>query len=79
MEKRKSAEKARRDALKQTMDQVRTLLPAQGRRKRISKEALVEGAYDYIMDLQSQTFAKSELAYGLEVEILALKRSMDMV
>ncbi|KAI8617666.1 hypothetical protein BC830DRAFT_1166825 [Chytriomyces sp. MP71] len=76
MQKRKSAEKARRDALKETLDQVRALLPSNG--KRLSKEALVERAHEYIVELHKQASEKANQALGLEAEILALKRSIDI-
>ncbi|KAI8614160.1 hypothetical protein BC830DRAFT_1082166 [Chytriomyces sp. MP71] len=79
MEKRKCAEKARRDALKETMDQVRALLPSKGKGKRLSKEALMEGAYEYVVELQNQASAKAELAQRVETEIQTLKGSLGMV
>ncbi|KAI8614156.1 hypothetical protein BC830DRAFT_1128719 [Chytriomyces sp. MP71] len=77
MEKRKCAEKARRDALKENMDQVRTLLPTKG--KRISKEALVGTAYEYVVALRKQASEKAGVASRLEAEILALKLSMGVL
>ncbi|KAI8837121.1 hypothetical protein BJ741DRAFT_603804 [Chytriomyces cf. hyalinus JEL632] len=71
---RKNAEKKRRDQMKTCLNEVKQLLPkANIRSKIVSKERVVEKAFEYIVELQEHSEQKAEVIRTLEAEINALR------
>ncbi|KAJ3240085.1 hypothetical protein HDU78_002490 [Chytriomyces hyalinus] len=71
---RKNAEKKRRDQMKSCLNEVKQLLPKGNiRSKIVSKERVVEKAFEYIVELQEHSNQKAEVIRTLEAEINALR------
>ncbi|KAJ3234194.1 hypothetical protein HDU81_001635 [Chytriomyces hyalinus] len=71
---RKNAEKKRRDQMKTCLNEVKQLLPKTNiRSKIVSKERVVEKAFEYIVELQEHSEQKAEVIRNLEAEINALR------
>ncbi|KAJ3234193.1 hypothetical protein HDU81_001634 [Chytriomyces hyalinus] len=68
---RKAAEKRRRDALNDCLNEVKDLLPRRGvgASKFATKERILDCAIDYIADLQAAAAEKMEVIVRLEDEI----------